>query len=297
MPNKFDITSTVLEKGIDLVKDFLDKLIGPTIDETGLLIKDQISLWRFGNQIKILNKAKKYCEKHNIEPKIISLKLLCPLLENASLEEEEYLQDKWAILLSNMVDSEQNLQNHVFPSLLSQISTKEFKVMDVAIKKRIESQSDLAQRLSSLQYSKKEEEERLIIELDKIKTQILKILEPCQLLADLRNRISEIEARLSELKRTEENLIERILESETLSSDSLKDFEFYNLIRLGLIRLSNPIAFIDSFTLNDAIGNPGLINRQFINLEPIEVSINSKEIVYIITPLGELFIQACQEKK
>ena len=35
---KLDITSTVVEKGIDLAKDFLGKLIGPAMAETGLLI-------------------------------------------------------------------------------------------------------------------------------------------------------------------------------------------------------------------------------------------------------------------
>jgi hypothetical protein len=54
---KFDITSTLGEKGLDAVKSFLDRLIGPSIDEVGLLIADPIRLWRFKNQIKILAKA------------------------------------------------------------------------------------------------------------------------------------------------------------------------------------------------------------------------------------------------
>ena len=50
--NKINITSTALEKGIDLAKEFLDKLISPAIQETGLLISDQISRFRFNNQLK-----------------------------------------------------------------------------------------------------------------------------------------------------------------------------------------------------------------------------------------------------
>jgi hypothetical protein len=34
---KIDITSTAIEKGLDIAKDFLDKLIIPTVEETGLL--------------------------------------------------------------------------------------------------------------------------------------------------------------------------------------------------------------------------------------------------------------------
>lgn len=44
MDNKIDISSTAIEKGIDFAKDFLDKLIGPSIEETGLLIKDRITV-------------------------------------------------------------------------------------------------------------------------------------------------------------------------------------------------------------------------------------------------------------
>jgi hypothetical protein len=47
MNNKFDITSTAVEKGINLAKNFLDKLIIPAVEETGLLIKDKVTFWKF----------------------------------------------------------------------------------------------------------------------------------------------------------------------------------------------------------------------------------------------------------
>src|SRR5690349_9940374 len=125
MENRIDITSSALEKGLDIAKDFLDKLIIPTVEETGLLLKDKVTMWRFNNQIKMLNKAKAVCEANAIDPKTVSLKVLCPLLDYAGLEEDEVLQDKWALLLSNIVDSEQNIENHVFPYILSQISRNE----------------------------------------------------------------------------------------------------------------------------------------------------------------------------
>ena len=128
--NKINITSGLLEKGIDIAKDFVDKLIMPSVEETGLLLKDQISLWRFNNQVKTLVKAKEICAKNNISTKQISLKLLCPILEYSSIEEDDFLTDKWATLLSNLVDSEQNIQNHVFPYILSQISKKEFYTLE-----------------------------------------------------------------------------------------------------------------------------------------------------------------------
>lgn len=74
---------------------------------------------------------------------MISPKLLTPLLEYASLEDNEKLQDKWATLLANMVDSDQNVENHVFPYLLSQVSIQEFELLEKTLNIKIEhSKSD-----------------------------------------------------------------------------------------------------------------------------------------------------------
>lgn len=124
---RLNIQSTTIEKGLDLAKDFLGKLISPTIEEVGLLISDNIKFYRFKNQVNILLKARQYVSDKNISLKEIPIKILVPLLENASLEDNDDLQDKWAKMLTNMINSESNFQNQIFPYLLSQISLEEFE--------------------------------------------------------------------------------------------------------------------------------------------------------------------------
>ena len=136
--NQLNIKSTTIEKGLELAKDFIDKLIGPSINEVGLLFSDNIKYFRFKNQVKILLKAKKYVESKNINPKEIPLKILVPLLENASLEENEELQDKWATMITNLADSDNNLQNQIFPYILSQISIEEYNGLFELNEKEIE---------------------------------------------------------------------------------------------------------------------------------------------------------------
>lgn len=169
---KIDITSSVVEKGIDLAKDFLGKLISPSVEETGLLIKDQISSWRFKNQIKVLNKAKDYCEKHNISPKQVSFKLICPLLEYASLEEEEILQDKWSILISNLVDSEQNIENHVFPYILSQLSLNEYEALEKSFLSKKERVEKLNQEMETSKKEYPEKEKTILAKIEEHKNDI-----------------------------------------------------------------------------------------------------------------------------
>jgi len=64
MTNKIDISSTALEKSIDLAREFLEKLVSPAVEEVGLLLRDSVALWKFKNQVRVLNKAKTYCDRN-----------------------------------------------------------------------------------------------------------------------------------------------------------------------------------------------------------------------------------------
>ena len=120
MDKKLDITSTAVEKTIDAVTSFLSTLLGPAVEETGLLIKSPITMYKFKRDIKMLAQAKAICKEHNISTKHIPLKLIAPMLEYSGLEEDDEMLYKWSNLLVNLVYSEQNITNHVFPYILSQ---------------------------------------------------------------------------------------------------------------------------------------------------------------------------------
>jgi hypothetical protein len=122
---KFDITSTAIEKGIDLVAGFLEKLAGSSLEEAGLLLSDKIRTRRLRNQIKIFSEAKKIAEENNISIKQINLKTLVPLLEFSSLEEDETLQEKWINLIVNYSDNSQKFESSIFPFILNQLSSNE----------------------------------------------------------------------------------------------------------------------------------------------------------------------------
>ncbi|RXM44242.1 Abi-alpha family protein [Flavobacterium sp. YO64] len=119
---KFDITSTAIEKGIDLIGGFIEKLAGSTLEEAGLMFGDKVRIRRLKNQIEIFSKAKQIAEENDISIKQINLKILVPLLEFSSLEEDETLQQKWANLIVNFSDESQNYESSIFPFILSQLN-------------------------------------------------------------------------------------------------------------------------------------------------------------------------------
>jgi hypothetical protein len=131
MSDEINIKSSTIEKGLELAKEFIGKLIGPSAEELGLFLSDNIKYLRYKNQIRILLKARKYVQDRNISTKEIPLKILVPLLENSSLEENEELQEKWAVMITNLCDSDFNLQSQIFPYILSQISKEEFHQLKI----------------------------------------------------------------------------------------------------------------------------------------------------------------------
>lgn len=93
------------------------------------------------------------------------------MLDKASLEEDERLQDKWSNMLTNMVDSELNLQNQVFPYILSQISINEFE----HLKKLLEEERQHWQNVKELSDLNKSDKYSFNQETKAIKREVEKI--------------------------------------------------------------------------------------------------------------------------
>ena len=126
---ELNIKSSTIEKSVDLAKNFLQNLIGPSVDELGLLFSDNVKLWRRKNQIGNLEKVKKIVDEEKINIKQVNLKVLIPYLEGVSLEEDETLQDLWAKLFANYIDTSKNLTINVYPNILKQLSTNEVTIL------------------------------------------------------------------------------------------------------------------------------------------------------------------------
>lgn len=292
MSNKIDITSKALEKGIDLAKTFLDKLIIPTVEETGLLIKDKVTMWRFNNQVKMLIKAKDNCEKLGIKPKTVSLKVLCPLLDYAGLEENETLQDKWSNLLTNMVDSEQNIENHVFPYLLSQVSVDEFMMVETIYKMKVERVKKLEKELEIFLAEKPSIEEQIKLEISVLETQMKEDKENKRHSWDKQQKKWDKEKQLRELESKERTIKNSIRQPELIPYGELQNYEISNLIRLGIVKsIPRPYAYVGRHKIRN---EP---DSEYLHLEDLEITIDAEEDDLVLTELGELFVAACNAKR
>ncbi|TXF76351.1 Abi-alpha family protein [Chryseobacterium sp.] len=123
------------KKAIDTAAASSEKLIkglfGSAFNEAGELIADQVRLRRFKNQVLILEKAQKYLVDKKVEYQKINLKVLAPLLEFSSFEEDERLQEMWAMLIKNLLVKPFPIllqQNAI--SVLNKISNEEVSILN-----------------------------------------------------------------------------------------------------------------------------------------------------------------------
>lgn len=94
-----------IEKAVEVllepVRDILQKLLGPAASEIGFSLGDAVRVWRFRRVLIFLADVKRIIHAAGFEPNSVAPHLLFPILEAASLQEDEELQDRWACLLAN----------------------------------------------------------------------------------------------------------------------------------------------------------------------------------------------------
>ncbi len=131
--------SAALEETVKTTGNFFIRAFIPAADTFGLIRHDNMNVRRLKNQIACLKKVRKIVEDEGLTMKQVNLKALFPLLEGIALEEgengDETLQDMWTNLLVNYIDSSKNLASHVYPSILSQLSTHEVEILQYMMKK------------------------------------------------------------------------------------------------------------------------------------------------------------------
>lgn len=129
--NDWKDVAIALSKPIKETTEFISLITKPSAKEWGEIFATKVRYWRIKNGISIMKKTKKLLEDNKINPKIISLKLFVPILESSTLEEEEFMQDKWSALLTNAVNP--NYGEEIRPcyaEILKELAPTEVKLLD-----------------------------------------------------------------------------------------------------------------------------------------------------------------------
>ncbi len=107
------------------------RMLGPAADEVAEMWRDQVRVYRYGRQLKLLEKAERMAEEAGFTPQAVPPKILFPLLEGASFEDDENLHDMWAALLANASSPEKGIfMKPAFIAILKQLTATEASLLN-----------------------------------------------------------------------------------------------------------------------------------------------------------------------
>ena len=132
-------SSKTTGKAIDLVKDagqFCNKLFGELLENSVGLLSDKLKFYRLEKFYKLKDKTEQILKDKNINVTIpVPPKLGIPLIESATVEEDEALHTKWANMLSNALDpSFENKITRNFVSILGDMNPVDVLILDTICK-------------------------------------------------------------------------------------------------------------------------------------------------------------------
>jgi len=122
---------------------FIAKYIAGSLEQGIGIFEDKLKYMRWERQVRLIDKADEIMSNRSLsEPaKAIPMKLAIPLFQSASLEEDDFLQDKWAYLLANSVDNNFSIEikrNHL--TALENMTKLEVQIFDTISKNEIDSE-------------------------------------------------------------------------------------------------------------------------------------------------------------
>lgn len=112
-------------------KDLIDKLTGYPFEEIGGIVGDSIRYLRIKNLVNLFKKTNKIINDNHIKIQSINLKILSPLLDGASLENDEDLSERWSSILVKAADPNTSKDiKPVFIDILRTITPVEARILD-----------------------------------------------------------------------------------------------------------------------------------------------------------------------
>jgi hypothetical protein len=128
----------------DAVNKFFNGIVPDFIKDGVGILSDQMKLWRWSNQIEIIKKAQTKIEASGLPKKQIPLKVLVPIIQNSSLEEDTTMQDKWSSMLANAGTGNVEVSPN-YAAILNELSPIEVSILE-KIFNEVNRESDYVKR-------------------------------------------------------------------------------------------------------------------------------------------------------
>jgi hypothetical protein len=173
------VPNTLIELEKSKTAQFLGRVFGDTIENGVGIIGDRLKHMRLNQAVKLHKKTEKALKAKGVEPKDyrkLAAKIGIPLIENATLEENEELHTLWANLLANALDP--NFSGDI--SIMHVSLLKEMMPVDVKILHMIYNEKQqhrwLKSKLDDVRFSRALIAKSLKTDIDKIEISLLNLM-------------------------------------------------------------------------------------------------------------------------
>jgi hypothetical protein len=128
-----ELAKKCIEQVFEPYKDIVHNLLGPATNQIGLSLGDQVAFWRSKRLLRFLKDFYQFALDSGFKMKPIPPRLLFPICESASLEDEEDLYTRWIALLANAARTDYDSEIlPCFPDILRQLTAEEAQFLDRA---------------------------------------------------------------------------------------------------------------------------------------------------------------------
>jgi abortive infection alpha-like protein len=119
-----------IEKFTKECRELLLRLLGPAADAAGERLGDWINAARSKNFERIVQEVVERLRQAGIEPKPVELKILIPIIQHSSVEENTDLASIWAGLLASAAAGEEIHPS--YPKILAELTPGEARLLNTA---------------------------------------------------------------------------------------------------------------------------------------------------------------------
>jgi hypothetical protein len=128
------VAKGAVEGALRPLHDLIRALAGPAVQELGETWHDQVRVWRHLRAVRLAARVQQMMAPLGLNLRPVSLKLLLPAIEFASLEDHDELQDRWAGLIARAADAAYSgAVLPVFADILRQIGPQEASFLEACL--------------------------------------------------------------------------------------------------------------------------------------------------------------------
>ena len=172
-------TAKAVGKSIDALSgtgNFFDRVFGGLVEDGVGIVADKVKYYRLERVALLAKKTEDKLKERGIEfTNAVQPKLAVPLIENATLEDNDELHTLWSNLLTNAMDPRvsQNVK-HIHVSILKEMEPLDIGILSTVAREMMANHS--TQNISDILFDRAEVAEKLEVSIDNAELSLLNLM-------------------------------------------------------------------------------------------------------------------------